>query len=77
MTAAHDYPIIQPLEIRETGEVIEHFFKVITSLTSPLLNSTNLFSDLLLQTLTLGYQLLNITQPGHAGDSRLCVPETD
>lgn len=42
------------------GEVIQHFSKVIISLTSSLLNNTNLSFCLLLYTLTLAYQLLNV-----------------
>jgi hypothetical protein len=43
-------------------------------LTSPLIYSTNLSFLLLLQTLTLAYQLLNVTRPGRFKDCWLCVP---
>ncbi|XP_021516443.1 endogenous retrovirus group FC1 Env polyprotein-like isoform X2 [Meriones unguiculatus] len=67
-------PITQSLNMGEVGNVIKHSSKVIASLTSPLLNNTNLSFRLLLQTLTLAYKLLNVTQPGHFGDCWLCVP---
>ena len=41
---------------------------------SPLINGTNLSFCLLLQTLTLAYQLLNVTRPGCFKDCWLCVP---
>ena len=38
------------------------------------MNNTNLSFHLLLQTMTLAYQLLNITRPGRFKDCWLCVP---
>ena len=66
--------IAQPLDIRNVGEVIQHSSEVLTSLTSPLINGTNLSFHLLLQTLTLAYQLLNVTRPVCFKDCWLCVP---
>lgn len=65
--------IIQTLEIGEIGDVIKHSSKVITTLTSLLLNYATLSFNLL-QTLTLAYQPFNATQPGHFGDCWLSVP---
>jgi hypothetical protein len=44
--------IAQPLNTGKVGEIIKHSSKVLTSLMSPLMNSTNLSFCLLLQTLT-------------------------
>ena len=66
--------IAPPLNIGKVGEIIKHSSKVLTSLTSPLMNSTNLPFCLLLQTLTLAYQLLNVTRPGCFKDCWLRVP---
>jgi hypothetical protein len=66
--------ITQPFDIGKADEIIKHSSEVLTSLTSPLINNTNLSFCLLLQTLTLAYQLLNVTRPGHFRDCWLCVP---
>jgi hypothetical protein len=42
-------------------------------LTSPLINGTNFSLNLLLQTLTLAYKLLNVTRVGHFKDCWLCI----
>lgn len=63
-----------PISGSRRNRRIKHVSKVITSLTSPLLKSTNLSFYLLLQTLTSTYQLLNVTQTGHLEDVWLCVP---
>lgn len=60
----------QALEIGEAGEVIQHSSKVRIA---PVWNNTELSLHLLLQTLTLAYRLLDVTQLGHFGDGWLCV----
>lgn len=55
--------IAQPLIIRKKGEETKHSSKVLTPLTFPLINSTNLSFSLLLQTLISEYQLLKDTIP--------------
>lgn len=61
--------IARHLGIGEVGEMIQHSSKVTTSL-----SSTLPVSYLLLQTLTLAYWLLDVTQPGLFGDCWFCVP---
>jgi hypothetical protein len=53
---------------------MKHSSEVLTSLTSSLMNGTNLSSSLLFQTLTSAYQVLNVTRPVHFEDCWLCVP---
>jgi hypothetical protein len=66
--------ITQTLDIRKVGEINKHSSEVLTSLPSPLINSTNLSFCLLLHTLTLAYELINVTRPGCFKDCWLCVP---
>jgi hypothetical protein len=65
-TQRKHFSIAQPLDIREVGEVMKHSAEVLTSLTSPLINGTNLS----FQTLTLAYQLLYVTS---SKDCWLCL----